>query len=904
MKPNYIPSQTTLTGQKNATEHKNCIGQTTCAYCGVGCGVDIHFEKGEPVAIEGTPSHPANYGKLCVKGNHLLETLTSEDRLITPQIDGKSVSWHLATDMIADRLIETIRSHGPDSVAFYLSGQLLTEDYYVANKFMKGYVGSANVDTNSRLCMSSAVAAYIRAFGEDIVPCSYSDLEQTDLLIIIGSNAAWTHPVLYQRIERAKQINPAMQIVLIDPRRTATVEIADKHLALKPGTDAAIYNGLLNYLANYDGLDKCFIEKHTENFDGCLAEAKQWSVNRVASFCELKVQEIESLYDLFLCSPRVISFYSMGINQSSSGTDKCQSIINAHLASGKLLRPGCGPFSITGQPNAMGGREVGGMSNMLTSHMDIENATHREQVKTFWQSPTIASKAGLKAVDMFEQMRSGQIKAVWIMATNPMVSLPNRPIITEALKACETVIVSDCVARNDTLEYANVVLPVSGWLEKDGTVTNSERVISRQRGLIGPNGEVKHDWQIICEVAKKMGFDGFDYQHVHEIFNEWTALTGYKNNGSRQLDLSAIGRLSQSEYNNLKPQQWPIKPGGDSRVFVDRQFSTSSGRAHFHPVTPRLPIQTTSEQFPIVMNSGRLRDHWHTMTRTGRSARLHAHTEHPYIEINPSMARTLDIVDGDLIRAQSSTGEVIANARVTDSVRKGQCFMPIHWSKQYASHAKVSALYQSVIDPISGQPESKHTAVRIEKMNYAQHGFLFLTSDINLTVDYWSKTRISKGWLWHFAMHQEGLELRHFLQEQLTDRYQWLQFNSSHLQSVVAQSSGELKAVGYLSNVPVKINSDWLNQLSISDSISDDQLNRLLHAQTDPTFENGKQVCSCFKVYEKSIVTAIKEGHRSVAELGKKLQCGTNCGSCKTELSQLIKTHAEDTHHDIHALVL
>lgn len=417
------------TANTSPTINKTSLKQTTCAYCGVGCGVDISLFNNVPTKLEGMREHPANFGRLCVKGTHLLDTTGSDNRLTSPLINNQAVTWDEATDHVANKFNDIIQKHGPDAVAFYVSGQLLTEDYYIANKLMKGYIGSGNIDTNSRLCMSSAVAGYKRAFGEDVVPCTYEDLEQTELLILIGSNAAWTHPVLYQRMERAKQLNPNMKVVVIDPRKTDTAELADTFLNIKPGSDAALYNGLLNYLNEHNHLDTQFIAQHTNGFESALQEAQKWSCEAVSDFCDIAIEQVTEFYALFANSPSAISFYSMGINQSSSGVDKCNAIINAHLASGKLLKPGSGPFSITGQPNAMGGREVGGLANQLAAHLDIENEAHQSLVQRFWLSPTIANKAGSNAIDMFDEIAAGKIKAVWIMATNPMVSLPNNAAI-------------------------------------------------------------------------------------------------------------------------------------------------------------------------------------------------------------------------------------------------------------------------------------------------------------------------------------------------------------------------------------------------------------------------------------------------------------------------------------------
>ena len=614
--------------------------QSTCAYCGVGCGIDITVEAGKAKTLVGTLEHPANFGQLCVKGSNLLATTDLTNRLLgSHKSNNQTVDWATATKHVADKFSQIIKEHGPDSVAFYVSGQLLTEDYYLANKLMKGYIGSANIDTNSRLCMSSAVAAYKRSFGEDVVPCSYEDLDSTELLLITGSNAAWTHPVLFQRIERAKKRNPKLKVVVIDPRKTATSQIADYFLPLKPGTDAAFFNGLLNYLVDNDALDHAYIEQYTQGFEQASKEASRWSIAEVAAYCDTRPSKrLNAVYQLFARTEKVLTFYSMGINQSNSGVDKCHSIINCHLATGKIAKDGCGPFSITGQPNAMGGREVGGLSNQLASHMDIENPEHRSTVQRFWQSPTIASKAGYKAVDLFDAIDDGKIKAVWIMATNPMVSLPDGKKIARALKKCPFVVVSDCAENNDTLDFADVKLPATPWLEKNGTVTNSERRISRQTNAIAPNGQAKHDWKIIAEVATAMGFSGFDYSQVSDVFREFAQLSGFENNGQRLFDISAFSSITSQQYDRLKPVQWPVNntyPEGKKRVYEDGKFSTPSGKALFFPITPRQPTQKTSEKFPFRLNSGRLRDQWHTMSRTGKAPQLTAHTDKCYIYINP-----------------------------------------------------------------------------------------------------------------------------------------------------------------------------------------------------------------------------------------------------------------------------
>ncbi|MBB1444191.1 nitrate reductase [Pseudoalteromonas sp. SG43-3] len=894
------------TANTSPTINKTSLKQTTCAYCGVGCGVDISLFNNVPTKLEGMREHPANFGRLCVKGTHLLDTTGSDNRLTSPLINNKAATWDEATDHVANKFNDVIQKHGPDAVAFYVSGQLLTEDYYIANKLMKGYIGSGNIDTNSRLCMSSAVAGYKRAFGEDVVPCTYEDLEQTELLILIGSNAAWTHPVLYQRMERAKQLNPNMKVVVIDPRKTDTAELADTFLNIKPGSDAALYNGLLNYLNEHNHLDTQFIDQHTNGFESALQEAQKWSCEAVSDFCDIAIEQVTEFYALFANSPSAISFYSMGINQSSSGVDKCNAIINAHLASGKLLKPGSGPFSITGQPNAMGGREVGGLANQLAAHLDIENEAHQSLVQRFWLAPTIAKKAGSNAIDMFDEIAAGKIKAVWIMATNPMVSLPNNAAIKKALETCELVVVSDCIAKSDTLKFADVAFPSTGWGEKNGTVTNSERRISRQRPLVAPYSGAKNDWQIMCEVAKKMGFEGFDFTDPSGIFEEWAQLTDFENNDSRLLNLSGLVGLTKSQYDNLKPIMWPVvknQPYKNGQVFTDNQFSTADKKARFIPITPQLPVQQTSCDYPFIMNSGRIRDQWHTMSRTGKSTALSSHITRPYIEINPLDASKLAIKQNDLISAIAQTGQVTAHAKVTDSVRKGECFMPIHWNKQFASSATVSGLYQSVVDPLSGQAECKHGAVNIVKAPFVQYMQLFAKNELVINSDFWLKVNASNCFNYQLALNEPQSDLLYYCQTLTGLQGQWSAMNTAKAMHVQCIQNDQLAFVGVISNEQKEISLEWINHLFAEPLLTFTQLQSLLYATPDEEFTQGVQVCSCFKVREQPIINAIKNGANTVEQLGSELKCGTNCGSCKTQLSQLIKQHATQKANSINVAV-
>jgi assimilatory nitrate reductase catalytic subunit len=624
----------------------------------------------------------------------LCDTVSLENRLLYPEINGQRSDWDSTLSHVAQRFNSIIAEHGPAAVAFYASGQLLTEDYYVANKLMKGFIGTANIDTNSRLCMSSAVTGYKRAFGADVVPCNYEDLEQAELIVLVGSNAAWCHPIAYQRMRRAKEQNPALKVVVIDPRVTSTCDIADCHLAIKPGTDGLLFNGLLAYLAETDTLDQAFIDAHCEGFAESLAaaQASAGDFDGLAAGCGLDAHDLAQLFAWFASTPKVVTVYSQGINQSSSGSDKCNAIINCHLASGKIGKPGCGPFSFTGQPNAMGGREVGGLANTLAAHMDLDNPADVDRVGRFWGSEQVANRPGLKAVELFDAIAEGTVKAVWIMATNPVVSMPDADKVKRALQQCEFVVVSDCIANTDTMQLAHVKLPASGWSEKDGTVTNMERRISRQRPIFALSGESKPDWWIVCRIAKRMGFTGFAYQTSADIFREHAALSGFENSSGyekRGFDISAFADIRQDQYDDLNPIQWPvtsISTAGSARLFGDGRFYTDNGKARFMTIHPRGPVNQPDAEYPFVLNTGRLRDQWHTMTRTALAAKLNSHYPEPLVEIHPDDATRLGLTHHGLAQINSRWGDMLARVAVTLSQQPGSLFVPMHWTEQYSSN--------------------------------------------------------------------------------------------------------------------------------------------------------------------------------------------------------------------------
>ncbi|WP_027857604.1 nitrate reductase [Marinobacterium jannaschii] len=877
----------------------NC--KTTCPYCGVGCGVEADVRQGALQAVSGDKEHPANQGRLCVKGTALAQTLSAENRLLTPQVHGRPASWDDALNQVAAGFARTIEEHGPDSVAFYLSGQILTEDYYVANKLIKGFLGTANIDTNSRLCMASAVVGYKRAFGSDTVPCNYEDLEQADLLVLVGSNAAWNHPVLFQRMQAARLHNPDLKVVVIDPRRTATCELADLHLQIKPASDTLLFNGLLSYLAGHDKLDQYYIEQHTEGFGAALLEADRSAgdMQAVAQGCDLKLEDLHCFYRWFAAHNKTVTFYSQGINQSSSGVDNCNAIINCHLATGRIGRPGAGPFSITGQPNAMGGREVGGLANQLAAHMDFDQQESIDRVQRFWQAPSMAQQNGLKAVEMFQAIERGEIRAIWIMGTNPLVSLPDVTQVRRALQACPLVVVSDCVAATDTAAYADILLPATGWSEKDGTVTNSERRISRQRGLLPPMGEARHDWQIITEVARKMGFaEQFAYTAPFEVFREHAALSAFENNGSRDFDIGAFADIGAAEYESLTPVQWPVnaeRPDGTARMFADGRFYTPSGRARFVTIKPRAALQQPDRQRPLILNSGRIRDQWHTMTRTGLSARLFQHRCEPFVEISAADAARRGIVDGQLVAlgnaALGAASRFVGRACISEGQRVGELFVPMHWNRMFSSDGCMGTLLEPATDPLSGQPESKHGTVELTPLAEQWQGLL-ITRDIRpeLATDYWARIPQPYSQAYRLAGKQHVADWPEYCRELLGTPDLTLEDPAAGQFRAAALEDGQLAWLLLILPFDQFPELGWLDSLFAGEQLDSDHLRYLLSATACDQPDSGAMVCSCFQVGSRAIEGAIAEGCSDVEALGDKLACGTNCGSCIPELQQLLRT--------------
>lgn len=886
-----------------SSDHGAGCTKTTCPYCGVGCGVLASVaEGGNRVSVSGDPDHPANFGRLCSKGSALHETLSLNERLLSPMVSGREVGWDAALNEVADRFSDSIAKHGPDSVAFYVSGQLLTEDYYVANKLMKGFIGSANIDTNSRLCMASSVAGHKRAFGSDTVPGCYEDLELADVVVLVGSNLAWCHPVLYQRIVAAKERSPQIKIVVIDPRRTATCDGADLHLPLAPGTDVALFNGLFTHLVDTGKIDVDYVAGHTSGYDDAHRAAMAQSIADIAKVTHLPQQDIAKFYDVFAQTERVVTVYSQGVNQSSSGTDKVNAIINCHLITGRIGEPGMGPFSVTGQPNAMGGREVGGLANQLASHLDLETEDHRAALQDFWQSPKMASKPGLKAVDMFRGVANGQIKAIWIMATNPVDSLPEADSVARALQDCPFVVVSDVVGQTDTTQYADVLLPAAAWGEKDGTVTNSERRISRQRSFLPLPGDAKPDWWIVSEVAKRMGFaEAFSYDGPHAIFEEYARSTTLDASGNRALNLSGFAGLNKTAYDTLKPSQWPVKRGDTTqeprRFFGDGNFFHADGKARIIATPFRLPRTKVSEDYPMVLNTGRVRDQWHTMTRTSLAPRLMEHIGEPFCEIHPRDASRLNIAPATLVEVRSQHGSAIVRAMVTDRQQPGSVFVPMHWTDQLTARARIDSVVSAEVDPISGQPESKFTPVRVTPWLAKWFGFAILNQKPTaVPADYWAFIRADGGWCvelagraahanWQryahnlFGYQEGGNEETLAYCDQFKGHHRFIKFKGDRLKGAL-----------FVAPEPVAVSRAWAGELLQKKFETPATRLQLLAARPGADQpDRGAIVCSCFSVGINQISEAVcEDGLRTLDEIGAHLKAGTNCGSCRPEIRRII----------------
>ncbi len=879
--------------------------RTTCAYCGVGCGIEATVTGPRAVGIAGDKVHPANYGSLCSKGTWLGETLGLEGRLLHPMIGEQQVSWDRALGEVAGRLRQTVAEHGPESVAFYLSGQLLTEDYYIANKLAKGFIGSPHVDTNSRLCMASAVAAHNRAFGEDVVPCSYDDLDEADLILLVGSNTAWCHPVIWQRIERAREAR-GTKIVVIDPRRTETAAGADLHIPIAPDGDIALFNALLAAMQTRGALDEGYLADRCDvpaGFWEAIAHPLQgrgWGGVCPSESTPPKTTDptpnpspegegllggIDSelfarLADMVAAYPRMITLFSQGSNQSVCGTDKGNAIINLHLGLGRINQPGAGPFSITGQPNAMGGREVGGLANMLACHLGFSDG-ERADVAQFWQAPALVTGPGLKAVDMFRAIHDGRIKFLWVMATNPAVSMPDAGFVREALARCPTVVVSEVMADTDTARQAHIRLPALGWAEKDGTVTNSERRISRQRGILAAPGEARADWQIMCDVAAQLGY-GAEFSHASpaDVYREYAAMTALAVRHGKILDLTATAAISDDEFEEMEPFQW----GG--RFPLAERYSTPSGKAQMLAVAaPQIEV---NPDYPLRLNTGRYRDQWHTMTRTGLSPKLSQHRREPLVEVHPDDAEKAGLADGALATVSAAQGASIYRVCVTSDQGRGQIFVPMHFTDTNSGGGRTGRLIHQKTDPVSGQPAFKDVPAKVAAFSPEWRGFLVSRQATVPQASYWAQSRIEGGWLTELA-GLGAVDVDALLPD--GPRSQVADLGKGMQRIAVNGEQGALDAILYLTRSGTLPDRGWIVRQFAGAAGSMVEL--LAGRPAQPQEDHGAVVCLCHDIGERQIAAAVRGGSCTVAEVGECTRAGTNCGSCRPLLAKLIEQTLE-----------
>ena len=934
--------------------------RSTCPYCGVGCGVVIESSGDTITGVKGDMDHPANFGRLCTKGATLALTasaaVTRQTRLLYPMRREhrgeapKRVSWDSALGFATESFAQIIRDHGSDAVGFYISGQLLTEDYYVFNKLAKGLLGTNNIDTNSRLCMSSAVAGYKQTLGADAPPNCYDDVNHAQCLFIVGSNTAYAHPILFRRIEDAKAANPALKIIFCDPRRTDTAEIADLYLPIQPGTDVSLFNGMLHIMLWEGWVDTAYIAAHTTGFDALKATVRDYTPDLVSETCGIKKDDLFMAAKLFATSRATLSLYCQGLNQSSSGTAKNAALINMHLATAQIGKPGAGPFSLTGQPNAMGGREVGGLANLMSAHRDMGNPEHRAEVAALWGIKDVPSKPGKTAIEMFQAAADGEIKALWIACTNPAQSMPDQTTVRRALERAELVVVQEAFATAATCDYADLLLPASTWGEKTGTVTNSERRISRVRPAIAAPGEARHDWAIVVEFAQRLevlrGTQGptlFPYSltdhtlGVESIWNEHRESTR-----GRDLDITGMS------YAMLEtgPQQWPLKTGettGKVRLYEDGVFPTTDGKARFINTVYKPVAEPRESRYPFSLTTGRLRDHWHGMSRTGTLGRLFGHVAEPSVQMNANdMARRL-LKDGDLVHVTSKRGSIVVPLQASPEVAVSQAFMAMHWGSEYLSGlssvgeplAGVNAITTSSYCPTSKQPELKHAAVKILKAELpwsllamawlpageslaARHALKPLMAAFPFTscVPFSNNTPLAdlsgtrEGVLFRAAAHVVPPD------DLLIQIEKILGLTSQDVLHYVDKKRGQRRTAkltrvdhqavltGFLLAGDTRAEA-WIKTVLEGELPAQTYGRLLLSPGSKPPVAvqaRGKLVCTCLNVTDTAINAYLQDRAQTgthqllttddarLASLQSALKCGTNCASCVPELKRMVRS--------------
>jgi assimilatory nitrate reductase catalytic subunit len=923
--------------------------KSTCPYCGVGCGVIIESEGAQITGVRGDPDHPANFGRLCTKGSTLHLTasasITRQTRLLQPMRREhrgevpKAIGWDNALDFAATSFTQIIREHGPDAVGFYISGQLLTEDYYVFNKLAKGLIGTNNIDTNSRLCMSSAVAGYKQTLGADAPPNCYDDVNHADCIFIVGSNTAYAHPILFRRIEDAKKSNPALKIIFCDPRKTDTAEIADLYLPIQPGTDVALFNGMLHTMLWEGWLDNAYISVHTNGFDELKATVREYTPELVAQTCGIKKEDLFAAAKLFATSQATLSLYCQGLNQSSSGTAKNAALINLHLATAQIGKPGAGPFSLTGQPNAMGGREVGGLANLISAHRDMANPVHRAEIAALWGVADVPSKPGKTAVEMFQAAADGEIKALWIACTNPAQSMPDQATVRRALERAELVIVQEAFATTETCQYADLLLPATTWGEKDGTVTNSERRISRVRTAVAAPGESRHDWSIAVDFARRLEKQTtlFPYTTPEHIWLEHRESTR-----GRDLDITGL----TYERIEASPAQWPFKEGdttGKQRLYEDGIFPTKDGRANFANTTYKPTAEQRESRYPFSLNTGRLRDQWHGMSRTGTLGRLFGHVAEPSVQMNPQdMTRRL-LKAGDLVHVTSKRGSIMLPVQASDEIGLSQAFIAMHWGSEFLSGRSstgerlggVNAITTSAYCPSSKQPELKHAAVKILKaelpwtliavawlpedtahtaraaLQKLMDRFEFATcvpfgredAELPGVTANPAATPSQRGILFRaaatYAPEDDSLaQIENLLGLSGADtlRYEDKKRGQRRAARLVRASDGTAQLQGFILAGDTSAEA-WIKTL-LQDQLDSSAYGRLLlspGAKAPVAIQSkGAQVCACFNVTEPEINSFLQSctgsDEQKLSALQANLKCGTNCGSCVPQVKRMVRS--------------
>jgi assimilatory nitrate reductase catalytic subunit len=951
--------------------------KSTCPYCGVGCGVIIESVGAQITGVRGDPDHPANFGKLCTKGSTLALTasapITQQARLLQPMRrehrseKAQPVSWDNALDFAATSFAQIIHEHGPDAVGFYISGQLLTEDYYVFNKLVKGQIGTNNLDTNSRLCMSSAVAGYKQTLGADAPPTCYDDVNHASCIFIVGSNTAYAHPILFRRIEEAKQNNPQLKIIFADPRKTDTAEIADLYLPLLPGTDVALFNGMLHIMLWEGWIDTAYIAAHTNGFDDLKTLVREYTPEHTAQICGIKKEDLFTAAKLFATGgagdaqqrSATLSLYCQGLNQSSSGTAKNASLINLHLATAHIGKPGAGPFSLTGQPNAMGGREVGGLANLISAHRDMANPAHRAEVAALWGLKDVPSIPGKTAVEMFQAAADGQIKALWIACTNPAQSMPDQATVRRALQRAEIVILQEACLTTETARYADLLLPATTWGEKEGTVTNSERRITRVRAAVPAPGQARHDWQITQDFAQRLEkligvrtqlippktkinqflspinltpTSFLDYADSEEIWEEHKASTA-----GRDLDITGLSYALLDQA----PQQWPYLPGdtqGKARLYEDGIYPTPDGKAKFAAHAYKSVAEPRESRYPFSLTTGRLRDQWHGMSRTGTLGRLFAHVPEPVVQMNAQDMNRRLLSEGDLVHVTSKRGSIMLPVQASTEVNVTQAFIAMHWGSEFLSGRNsngerisgVNAITTSSYCPSSKQPELKHAAVKILKAELPWNllAVAWLPEDKAHTtraelqnlmarfefssctpfgredsaVNASTTASTQRGILFRaastYAPVDDSLaciEALLGLNQEDTLRYEDKKRGQRRAARLVRLPSGNARLQGFVLAGDVSAEG-WIKTL-LQDELDAQSYGRQLLSPGSKApiaiQSKGHQVCSCFNVSESDIHAFLKDCNGSDADrlsnMQTQLKCGTNCGSCLPQLKKMVR---------------